>query len=753
MAKIALIETKPTSTNFDRYFEFEFERFALCSDSSVTKVLKKDVDLELNPDDYDWLILVGAEAFKQYTRKTSVTEYNGKIIDEKFLALMNPAIIKFKPEAKKAFEDAIESISGYVSGELKIEKLSEDKCYGIQDKETAIKFIQAAIDAPLPYIALDSETSALYCRDGYMLGFSMSYEPDHGIYCDCDVIDEEVEAKMQELFNKKTVVFHNAKFDLQWFIYHFNFEFPNFEDTMLMHYMFDENPGTHGLKQLAMKHTPYGDYEKPLEDWGVEYRRKHGILKQAFSYDLIPFDVMKDYAAMDAVVTFSLYQKMKPAIEQNKRLLWVYENILLEGCNFLRQVENNGVPFNRERLDFAQGVMQEDITKAVAELYEFPEVRQFEKAQGKDFNPNSTVQLRSLLFDFINLTPTGKKTGTGAHSTDAEVLNELAEEHAVPKHILEIRQKNKIKTTYLDKIIPNLDRDSRLRTGFNLHGTTSGRLSSSGKLNMQQLPRDNPTVKGCIQAKEGHKIVSMDLTTAEVYVAAVLAKDVGLQNVFKSGGNFHSTIAKQVFKLPCEADQVDELYKDKRQQAKAVTFGIMYGAGPAKISWQVTKDSGTEFSMHDAQTVISEYFQSFPNLKKWLDDCGSYIRANAFIYSEFGRKRRLPNAKSKDKGIASHEVRSGINFLVQSVASDINLLGAIDMQHYINRTGMKSKIFGLVHDSILAEVPETEMDVYCKNLKSFVQKDRGFSIPNCPVGCDFEIGQDYSFDKWEKYYN
>jgi DNA polymerase I-like protein with 3'-5' exonuclease and polymerase domains len=753
MAKVALIETKPTSTNFDRYFEFEFERFALCSDSSVTKVLKKDVDLELNPDDYDWLILVGAEAFKQYTRKTSVTEYNGKIIDEKFLALINPAIIKFKPEAKKAFEDAIESISGYVSGELIIEKLSEDKCYGIQDKETALKFIQAAIDHPLPYIALDSETSALYCRDGYMLGFSMSYEPDHGIYCDCDVIDEEVEAKMQELFNKKTVVFHNAKFDLQWFIYHFNFEFPKFEDTMLMHYMFDENPGTHGLKQLAMKHTPYGDYEKPLEDWGAEYRRKHGILKQAFSYDLIPFDVMKDYAAMDAVVTFSLYQKMKPAIEKNKRLLWVYENILLEGCNFLRQVENNGVPFNRERLDFAQGVMQEDITKAVAELYEFPEVRQFEKAQGKDFNPNSTVQLRSLLFDFINLTPTGKKTGTGAHSTDAEVLNELAEEHAVPKHILEIRQKNKIKTTYLDKIIPNLDRDSRLRTGFNLHGTTSGRLSSSGKLNMQQLPRDNPTVKGCILAKEGHKIVSMDLTTAEVYVAAVLAKDVGLQNVFKSGGNFHSTIAKQVFKLPCEADQVDELYKDKRQQAKAVTFGIMYGAGPAKISWQVTKDSGTEFSMHDAQTVISEYFQSFPNLKKWLDDCGSFIRANAFIYSEFGRKRRLPNAKSKDKGIASHEVRSGINFLVQSVASDINLLGAIDMQHYINRTGMKSKIFGLVHDSILAEVPETEMDVYCKNLKSFVQKDRGFSIPNCPVGCDFEIGQDYSFDKWDKYYN
>ena len=752
MAEVALIETKPTSTNFDKYFEFEFERFALCSDSSKQKILKKDVDLEFNPDNFDWIILVGAEPFKHFTRKSSVTEYNGKIIDEKFMALINPAIIKFKPEAKKNFEEAVDSISGYVSGKLKIEKLDEDRCYGIQDKETAIKFLQAAIDAPRPYIALDSETSALYCRDGYMLGFSMSYEPDHGVYVDADIIDEDVEAKMQELFNKKTVVFHNAKFDLQWFIYHFNFEFPKFEDTMLMHYMFDEQPGTHGLKTLAMKHTPYGDYEKPLEDYSEQYRKTHGILKESFSYDMIPFDVMKNYAAMDAVVTFLLYEKMRAAIEKNKKLLHVYENMLLTGCNFLRQVENNGVPFDRERLEIAQQIMQEDIDEAVAKLYEFPEVRQFEAAKGDSFNPNSTVQLRTLLFDYIGLTPTGKKTGTGADSTDAEVLGQLAEDHPVPKHILEIRQKVKIKNTYLDKIIPNLDRDKRLRTGFNLHGTTSGRLSSSGKLNMQQLPRDNPTVKGCIKAREGHKIISMDLTTAEVYVAAVLAKDVGLQQVFKSGGNFHSTIAKQVFNLPCDVADVDKFYGDKRQQAKAVTFGIMYGAGPAKISWQVTKDSGKEFSMQEAQRVIGNYFQSFPNLRKWLNDCEAQIKTNAFIYSVFGRKRRLPNAKSKDKGIASHEVRSGINFLVQSVASDINLLGAIDMQNYINSTGMKSKIFGLVHDSILAEVPEDEVEIYCSNLKSFVQKDRGVSIPSCPVGCDFEIGDDYSFGKWESYY-
>ena len=143
--------------------------------------------------------------------------------------------------------------------------------------------------------------------------------------------------------------------------------------------------------------------------------------------------------------------------------------------------------FDPQRLLKSQSLMQNDIDDTISDLYEVEAVREFEKAQEKEFNPNSTVQLRSLLFDYIGLQPTGKKTGTGANSTDAEVLQELGEQHNVPKLILNIRQKSKIKNTYLDKIIPQLDRDRRLRTNFNLHGTTSGRLSSSGKLNMLSL--------------------------------------------------------------------------------------------------------------------------------------------------------------------------------------------------------------------------------------------------------------------------
>ena len=415
-------------------------------------------------------------------------------------------------------------------------------------------------------------------------------------------------------------------------------------------------------------------------------------------------------------------------------------------------MQDNGVPFDPRRLQIAQSLMQEDIDKAVAGLSQFKEIAQFEQAQGKDFNPNSTVQLRSLLFDFVGLQPTGKKTGTGAHSTDAEVLQELGEQHEIPKYILDIRQKSKIKNTYLDKIIPQLDMDRRLRTGFNLHGTTSGRLSSSGKLNMQQLPRDNPIVKGCIRAAEGHKIVAMDLTTAEVYVAAKLANDKALMDVFRDGGNFHSTIAKRVFGLPCEADKVAEFYPTQRQAAKAVTFGIMYGAGPKKISEQVTKDSGKFFSISEAKEVIDEYFSAFHKLKKWIENNQKLIEKNGFVYSFFGRKRRLTNISSEDQGIRSHAIRSGLNFLLQSPASDINLLGAIDMEAYIRANKMKSRIFALVHDSILAEVPTEEVDVYSSALQGFIQLDRGITISGAPVGCDFEVGEDYSMGKFEKQY-
>ena len=659
-------------------------------------------------------------------------------------------MLAFKPEARPLWEESKSNIIKYISGELKMEKLDEDMCYGITETEELHKFLQNAIDHDNQWVAVDTETTGLYPRDGYILGISMSYEKDHGAYISTDCIDEKAEHLFQFLFNHKIVVFHNAKFDVAMLEYHFGFSFPRFEDTMLLHYCLEEQPGTHGLKQLAMRFTPYGDYEQPMHDWIDGYRKANRILKDNFTWDTIPFDIMKVYAAMDAVVTLLVFERLYPAVKKNSKLFNVYQTILLPACRFLTDVQDAGVPFDSERLEKSRALMQEDIDEAVRQLYEFDAVKTFERIKGKEFNPNSTVQLRELLFDFVGLKPTGIKTGTGAHSTNAEVLNILAEEHEIPKHILSIRQKSKIKNTYLDKILPQLDRDGRLRTGFNIHSTTSGRLSSSGKMNMQQIPRDNPIVKGCIRAKEGNKIVAMDLTTAEVYVAAVLAKDEALMDIFRSGGNFHSSIAKLVYNLDCEVDAVVDYFPTERQAAKAVTFGIMYGAGAAKISEQVTKDSGKYFSKTEAQEVIDDYFNEFHKLRTWIDKSSKFIRDNGFIYSHFGRKRRLPNVKSDNRGIASHEVRSGLNFLVQSIASDINLLGAVDTHNKIK--DKPAKIFALVHDSILAEVREDYIEEYSDILLECVQKDRGISIPGSPVGCDFEIGDDYSMGKFEKKY-
>lgn len=757
--KVAIVESKPSRNNYAEEFKnsFEFTSFALCSDPSVKRVLKKHVDIQFNPDDYDWVILVGADAVKYYTKNASVTDYSGKIVDEKFLPVINPAMVSFKPESLRLWEESRDAIIGYITGSKKVVKYATDKIYGITETPALKLFLLNAIASPNKFIGLDSETTALYPRDGHVLGISCSYERDHGVYIDADCVDDECSELFQQLFNEKTVVFHNAKFDLAFLNFHFGWEFPDFEDTMLLHYLIDENPGTHGLKQLALKYTDYGDYEQPMYEWIDDYRKKHGVLKDDFTFDLIPFEIIKNYAAIDAIVTFLIYCKLKPAILKNKKLNKVYQGILIPACRFLIDVQDNGVPFDMERLKFAQKEMQKSIDESIKELYTHEAVANFEKAQGKEFNPNSVMQLRSFLYDHVGIIPTGKKTSTGAHSTDAEVLKQLAEEHEIPALILNIRQKTKIKNTYLDKIIPQLNRDGRLRTNFNIHGTTSGRLSSSGKLNMQQLPRDNPSVKGSIKARPGHKIISMDLTTAEVYVASVLSKDNNLQDIFRSGGDFHSTIAKRVFHIDDPVEEIKAKHPLLRQAAKSTTFGIMYQAGPETVSSQINKearDNGLDFyfSVQDAKEAINAYFKQFDGLKDWIDENKMFIEKNGFIYSFFGRKRRLPNVFSTDRATKSHAIRSGLNFLVQSPASDVNLLGAIEMGEFIKQHKMDTKIFALVHDSILAEVPDDEVDVYTKNLQKFIQADRGLSIPGYAIGCEFDIGDDYSFGKFEKEY-
>ena len=181
-------------------------------------------------------------------------------------------------------------------------------------------------------------------------------------------------------------------------------------------------------------------------------------------------------------------------------------------------------------------------------------------------------------------------------------------------------------------------------------------------------------------------------------------------------------------------------------------FRCMYGSGPSKVAETVSKETKEYYALEDAKEDISAYFKKFNRLKKWLNERKAFIEQNGFTYSFFGRKRRLPNVFSADKGIAAHEVRSGINAEIQSLCSDMNLLGAIETANELKVKKLDAKIFALVHDSIVAIVKDELVPEYCEIVKRNTQKDRGCSIPGFPIGVDQEIGKDYSFGKWEEYY-
>ncbi len=751
--KIAVIDKAPSRNNYKDYFKFEFDTYHMSS-VPVPKLLKKDVDLIVDLEPYNYVILVGSEAAKEYAKISSVTNYAGQLMYDKFICISNPAILHFKPEGKEAFTRAVDRIHKYVTGALTNAKATGDYL-GINSTTKAIEFFKEVLENAQGYVAWDTETTCLYPRDGYVLGLSMSYKSKHGAYVSTDCIDEECLEILNEIIKKYSSIFHNMKFDIKMIEYHLGIKFDRsrVHDTMCMHYCLDENEG-HGLKPLALKYTDYGDYDTELDEFKKAYCARMGVSSDDFTYDLIPFDLISKYAAIDTAVTYDLFQKFWPIIQKNAKILNVYNTLMIPGTLFLMDMEEVGIPISKERMVQANTYLDRWILEAKEEIYAFDHVKNFETDAGIIFNPNSVQQLRKVLFDYVKLNPIqGKLTGTGAISTDAEVLTLLAEEHPLPAAILKVRQLGKIKSTYISKILPELDRDGRIRTNFNLIFTTSGRLSSSGKFNAQQIPRDNPIIKGCIVAPPGYKIISQDLQTGEMYYAAVLSGDKNLQQVFKDGGDFHSTIAKMVFDLPCAVEDVKKLYGSMRQSAKAISFGILYGSGPQKVSDTVSKATGEYYGIDRAREDIKAYFDKFNKLKSWLKSRKEFIEANGYTYSFFGRKRRLINVFSSDKGIAAHEVRSGINAEIQSLCSDVNLLGAIDTANEAADKRLDAKIFMLVHDSIVSIVKDEDVDEYCEILKRNTKKDRGCSIISASIGVDQDIGQDYAFGAFEDYYS
>lgn len=715
----------------------DMEIRSLVEDRGLKTVTKKDVVVQKEElKGYDAVVLVGAEPTKFLSSVNSVVEYNGALIDDNVIPMVNPAMLAFKPEMQYAIDHATKIVRRRLLG-----KTTEPyKVFGLCTEEEVLEYCKKILDDPsIKYVAMDCETTGFEPRDNVPIGISLSTNDKEGVYFHTDLISEEIESLIDEIINTRSVIFHNAKFDVRFLEYHFSWRFKNIHDTMLMHYVLDEN-SNHGLKGLCIKYTDLGAYDEELDNYRKEYCRKHKIKREDFTYDLIPFDIIYKYAAIDAMATMRLFNIFKkPFVGDNadsRNFSYVYKQILLPSLRFLIDIEDFGVPFSREYLERAREELSLDIQSSRKKFYEIPEVAVLEEYFEKEFNPNSVIHLRYLLFTLLKLPTPNKKTGTGKISTDKEVLESLKNAHPAVPAITEYKQKMKILNTYIVKVLEGLSNDDRIRTGFNLSRTTSGRLSSSGKLNVQQLPRDNKVVKKCIRPSDPNKvIVSMDLQTGEVYVAAVLSGDPELQKIFINGGDFHSAIAKDIYQLPCKLEEVKELYPKERQVGKTITFSILYGAGPDKVA----ETAG--ITRMEAEEAIKAYFKKYKVLKKWLDNKHEEIKQNGYTYTIFRRKRRVPNVFSTDRQVVAGEVRSATNCLVQSVCSDINLLGAVDTHNQVDRK--KAKIFMLVHDSIVAEVDKDYVDTYVKILAESVQKDRGCTIPGRPISIDVEVGPSY----------
>lgn len=785
---IAIVDKSLNNTKYQKHYKLQdhtVDVYHMCNEKLTGRLLKKHITIgseenPFDPSDYDAVILIGAEPFLYFAGKKGIADYSGKRVEHNgytnFIASISPAQLHFKPEMQPIFDATVEEIHNILAGRETVIKPGDYKPITSEtEAEEYIKMVYTLITGP---VAFDSESSSLYARDGYMLGLSMSHQEYQGVYIDSDIISETCVFYLQKILDSRQhdIIFHNLKFDMHFYSYHLglNFELAYKErrlhDTMLEHYVLDERRGTHGLKSLAMKYTDMGDYDFELDKFKDDYCKAHKIKKEDFTYDLIPFDIMWPYAAKDTDATIRLHNFFLPKIEANSKLASLYYDVLIPGCVFLQRVEDRGVPVSKDRLKAALQFLTDKLTAKTKELYTYPEVMALEKDQSSPFNSNSVPQLRKLLFDYVGLEPTGKLTDTGADSTDADVLMELSNQHPIAKVLLDMRKTTKLLSTYVNKMLLNIDADGCIRTGFHEHMTTSGRLSSSGKLNLQQLPRDESIIKGCIVAPEGYRVVSWDLTTAEVYYAAVLSGDRELQQVFinmqndpENYSDFHGSIAHSVFGLTCKPTLVKKLFPALRQAAKAISFGILYGSGKAKVAASVnealleqsikTGEPYRECTPADAQGYIDTYFSKFPRLKKWIEQSHNQIKDFGYIYSHFGRKRRLHNINSEDRGVQGEEIRSGFNAIIQSASSDSLLLGAIDADEEIIALGLQDhmKIVMLVHDSVVAIVREDLVDQYNDILIRCIQKDRGISIPGCPIGLesDSEKGgsRDYSCGK------
>lgn len=464
---------------------------------------------------------------------------------------------------------------------------------------------------------------------------------------------------------------------------------PHF-DTMIAAYLLDSSSRRYSLSDMAKK---YLDYTM------IEYEEVTGKGKEQVTFDQVDVEKATQYSAEDAEIAYSLKLILEQKLKE-ENLLELFNTIEMPLLAVLQEMERHGIKIDVPFLvqlskDFEHkvSILEKDITNLA----------------GEPFNLNSPKQLQHILFEKLGL-PVKKKTKTGP-STDITVLEELAKEHELPAKMVQYRELQKLKSTYIDALPQMVNKvTGRIHTSFNQTIAATGRLSSTNP-NLQNIPIRTDLgkeIRKAFIAEKGCVLLSADYSQIELRIFAHIADEDKLIEAFQKGEDIHTATAGRIFNLP-----LDQITPDQRRYAKVINFGLMYGMGPFRLSNELG------ITMDEAKKFIDNYFGLFPKIKECMDRIIAETKEKGYTMTLFGRKRYIPEINNYNRNLQEAGKREAVNSVIQGSNADIIKIAMIRIQKKIIEQKMYSKMVLQIHDELLFEVPKEEI----VDLKALIQPE------------------------------
>lgn len=576
-----------------------------------------------------------------------------------------------------------------------------------------------------PVISFDTETTSVDPMSTRLVGLSFSWEAWHGVYIPVrfqekykplfgDHDEETILDILKPLLESESVkkVGQNIKFDalvmarrgihLKGIVF----------DTMIAEYLLSPDSTTYKLDALASRYLHY--QMVPIEDLIGKGRTQ-------LTMDMVELEKAAFYAIEDADVAFQLYKILEKKLDESN-LTDVMNKIEMPLVYVILKIEKNGMFIDIRQLHLMSAMIGKLLDERVKEIYELA---------GEPFNINSPAQLGHILFEKLALPPV-KKTKTG-YSTDVTVLEQLSNQHPLPKVILDYRMLAKLKSTYVDAL-PQLQNAEthRIHSSFNQTVAATGRLSSTNP-NLQNIPirteMGREIRKAFIPQRANWKILAADYSQIELRVMAHLSGDEKLIDAFMNNRDIHSRTAALVFGI-----SEQEVTADMRRTAKVINFGIMYGAGPFRISNELGISRG------EAQGIINAYFDQYSGIKNYIDSTIAFAKENGFVETITGRRRWLIDINSENRNLREAAERMAINMPVQGSAADMIKMAMINIHHKLKTDHYQTMMISQVHDELIFEVPDDEIE---KVKEMVIHEMETAMILKVPVRVDAGIGESW----------